>query len=235
MGTIGSANGSPQSLSTMSSIELPECSVTLEKLNVHDLNKSNASNASNKKHESPDRSPIKPPVASTSSVSQQIKTSHSENMVVNMDVDAMVPIAPANEAVEILNHNSMEYSYMDDIELDPQYDQNQSHFETDLTSSLPRNFDTNAYDAYVYDLIQDPLTSFIDIQPSFQVKTEEMHALPHKAPSMLSDESVIYEVLDSDEEEALNARDSGRETNDTIIETDSSHIPTMGVLMMAKK
>lgn len=238
-----STMGSTQNLSKISLNGLLDCSVTLEKLDmsVSALNEPNASHASIEKVESSVKSPIGSPVKPASSESQQIKISHAESMAVNTDADIIETMAPINEAVRMSDGNSVEHLELMDIELDPQmnYDQNQYYFEADCfnetgTPSLLHNFDANAYD---YNLNPDPLVSFVDAHLGhFQVKEEKEHALSEQSlPHTLSNESMIYEVLDSDEEDALNARDSGRETNDTIIEADSSHIPTMGVLMMAKK
>lgn len=248
--------------STISINGLLDCSVTLEKLDMHELNESNTSLAINPKHESP----AKLPVESTTPVSsqqQEIKTAHSENMVVNVDIDSietMAPInkdftvadpneivdadvnmAPANEAVLNADHNDV--IYCDAVSVEPElqtnYEQNQYFFQTDhfnemFESSLRMNLDQNGFDAYDCKLNQDPVTTY-SVASDVQVKQEKQHTEPYMLQQTLSNDSVIYEILDSDEEDALNARDSGRETNDTIIETDSSHIPTMGVLMMAKK
>lgn len=229
-GTMGSVKGLAQNLSTISSNELLECSVTLEKLNMDELNKSNTNRESNEKHGSP--------VESTDLMSQ-LNMSHSENMAINMDMDMdmdtiEIMASHDNETITIPEHNYMEYPHVVNIAPAHQlnHEQNQFYFEierfNETLTPLPLNFETNACDAY--SVSQNQLPSIVEVHSNFQVKQEKMDALP-----IFKSDNVIYEVFDSDEEEALNSRDSGRETNDTIIDLDSSHIPTMGVLMMSKK
>lgn len=221
---MGSSEGSAQNLSTISSNGLLECSVTLEKLDMDELN-----HASNEKLESPNKS-----VESTSAMSQ-LNMSHSENMAIDMDANTIETMASINEAVTIPKHNNIEYSHLVDIDHDHRlnHEQSQFYFEmeqfTEMLAPQSQNFDANAYDAYS-NLNQNQLTSIVEVHPEIQVKEEKMDAMP-----IFQTNDEIYEVLDSDEEEALNSRDSGRETNDTIMDLDSSHIPTMGVLMMVKK
>lgn len=236
-GTMRSVKGS-----TISLDGLLECSVSVEKLDMDELNKSNAANASNVKHESPVKSPVKLPVESTApqvSQEQKMKAAHSESVVVNMDIDTFETMAPPNGADTVPDHIEMVYSDAVNMEPDLQlnYEQNDYFYETEhfnemFESSLRMNFDQNDYN---YNLNQDPMTVYSEIDPNFPVKTEKIYPEPNTLQQEISNDSMIYEILDSDEEEALNSRDSGRETNDTIIDTDSSHIPTMGVLMMAKK
>lgn len=230
--TMESAKGSTIPLNG-----LIDCSVSLEKLDMHELNKSNPINP---KQESPVKKPVvtKTTPLKTTAVSQQpIKIAEPESVVVDMDIEMIETMAPANEVVTAADHNDMVYA--DALNIEPEIHVNY-FFETDqfnemLESSMRLNFDRNELNAYEnYNPVQDPLIDYSEL-PNFQVKEEKVNASPPTLHQTLSNDSVVYEILDSDEEDALNSRDSGRETNDTIIDTDSSHIPTMGVLMMAKK
>lgn len=227
-GTMGSVEGSPHNMSTKG---LLECSVTLEKLDMDELNKSTASHESNEKQESP--------IESTS-VKSQLNMSHPENMLINMDVDTIDTVPSINNAVTISEseYNNMEYSqnlHMVDIEPDHQlhHEQNLFYFGMEQFNAtlapLSQNFEANAYDAQISN--QNHSSSIVEIDPEYRAKEEKMDVIP----ILNSDQNVVFEVLDSDEEEALNSQNSERETNDTIIDLDSKHTPTMGVLMLAKK
>lgn len=216
--------GSAKNLSTISADSLPKCSVFLEKINVLEFNNSNENRTSDQKHESA--------AESTSLVSQPM-VNHSENMVIDMDVmDTMENLASINPTDTIPAQNDIEYPRVLHIEPDHQLDHEQNKFYFGLeyfdeTLSPTQNFETNPFDTYNFS--QNHLATTIDIMPEFQLKEEKIDALP------IYKMGEVIEVLDSDEEEAVNSRDSGRDTNDTTIDLDSSHIPTMGVLMMSKK
>lgn len=253
-GTMDSPKGS-----TMSLNGLLDCSVVLERIDVDEANTTIASDAVAAKHESPAE-----PTAPMSQ--PEIVMAHSEVVAVDMEIESIeitAPtndvhpvanhnevgyadafLAPANEAVPTADDNGSVYSNQVNVEHAPQmnYDQNSCYFDVErfnemLDSSMRLNYDHNQYNAYDYNLNQEnPPRTYGNIHPNFQVKEEKIQTELHTLPQTLANDSMIYEILDSDEEEALNARDSGRETNDTIIlDTDASHIPTMGVLMMAKK
>lgn len=196
--------------------ELPQCSVSLEKLSDCELNKSIKSRES--------------PIPSTSSMCQPILDRH-EHLVIDVDLDTTEMMTATNEAVPIPDHNAIGYSHTENTETNYQ---EQFYYEMEHSNrtipSMPKHFDPNANDEY--NSSQNQLTSTIDVYPDYQVKEEKVERMD---AHMTFGSDIIYDVLDSDEEEALNSRDSGRETNDTVIDMDSSHIPTMGVLMMAKK
>lgn len=222
--TMGSVKNSTQNLSTTSSNCLLDCSVTLEKLNMDELNKLNTNLESNEKLQSPVESP---------GVVSQINTSHSEKMVINMDVDTIETAAPTNEIVTNPEQSEIDFSYLADIELDQQFydEQNQFYIENQRLNEthppLLQNFEANAYNAYNFN--QNQLMSIAEAQPEYRVKEEKLDSVP--TPCKI--ENMIYEVLDSDEEEAMKSRNSGNDSTDTIIDLDT-HVPTMSVLMIKK-
>lgn len=186
-----------RNMSSISVEGLLDCSVTLERIDISELNKSITSHVLDKKHES-----------------IEIMESANESSSVTDDDDDDDDIGHSN-AIEI------EPDYL------PYYEQQQScytmeHFNETHTS-LPQSVAAKTYDR----LSQDQLSSVTQADPNFSIKEEKLNELA------ISSSNVVYEVLDSDEEEAMNSRDSGRETNDTAID-DSNHIPMMGVLMMSK-
>lgn len=213
--TLGLFKRSEKNSSTISVDDLPKCSVSLEKL---ELNESNTNRTSDQKHESS---------VESLSLMPQPEAMDPEAAVIDMDMHTIETVASINEAATIPNQNDNGYRHMPDIESDQLFadeQQNQYYFQ------MEPNFKTNPFDAY--NLSEDQLISTVDIQPELPlVKEEKMDT----APPIFKMDDVVYDVLDSDEEEALYSRDSGRGTNDLINDLDSGHVPTMGVLMMIKK
>lgn len=141
-------------------------------------------------------------------------------------------MAFANEASN--DNDEIEYSHVEDTDPDQQQYYYQGEYSHESHPSMAQAFQAHPYDAY--SLQPDQLTSVIEIHPEYPVKPDfEIKEERMDDVIFLNRPDEIYEVLDSDEEEALHSRDSGRETNDTAFDADTSHIPMMGVLMMAKK
>lgn len=156
------------------------------------------------------------------SVMPQPNVNQPEAMNVDMDISTIEVMAYVNEADPTQKETDNEYPHMPDIESDDLFADDQKQY----CLQMEPNFETNPFNAYSFG--ENQLISTVDVQPDLPlVKEEKMDTVP------TINDSVIYEVLDSDEEEAAYSKDSGRDTNS--IELDASHVPTMSVLMMAKK
>lgn len=197
-----------RNVSSISMDELLECSVSLERLDFHDLNKSNANNSLDKKHE--------PSVGST----KQLMPQSTVNTIEIMTTSTNEPTTSDDDDIGQPPVLDIESDHESDNEQKPCYYEMENLNDT----SASHTFETNAYDPY--NSYENQLSSTMETHSDFESGDV----------SIINQSHVVYDVLDSDEEEALNSRDSGRDTNDTIADMalDSKHIPMMGVLMMKK-
>lgn len=210
--TLETSTGSVKNASMVSVDSLPGCLVSLERLDELQLNKSNTNRGSDQKHVTP--------VKTTISTAQP-KAKHVERMDIDMNLDertlVTITVSPS-KADKTNDQNDSGYRHMPDLNSDfiLGYEPEQLYIPMEEVEQKP-------CDAYNHN--ENQFMPGIDMQSDL-VEEENLNI---SDPIRTKTESV-YEILDSDEEEAINSRDS---RNDTTI--DSKHVPTMGVLMMAKK